>query len=185
MNRELIEKVKEFVRNEVHSSKSKYGSDPFIHFVNVVNLSKTLAEKKGGDLEIIEIAAWFHDIGSIVNGRKDHHITGSKIAEEKLEEFGYPDEKIERVKHCILTHRGSQKLEPESIEAKIISEADTMDAFNDLAGLFQCAYSFEHLSRGEAKKSVRDKLIRKWNKLSDEAKNIIKSKHEAAMLLLK
>ena len=77
-------------------------------------------------------------------------------------------------------------MNPKTIEAQILIEADTLSAFNDLAGLFQCAFCYEKLSREEAKESVRQKLANKWKQLHFEnSKKIIKPKYEAAMLLLK
>ncbi|NTV58596.1 MAG: hypothetical protein HGA74_15130 [Deltaproteobacteria bacterium] len=43
------------------------------------------------------------------------------LAEKKLFELGYPEDKIAKVKMCILTHRGSQNMKKESVEAQIIA----------------------------------------------------------------
>ena len=75
----------------------------------MVNYAEKLADELGGDKEVILIAAWLHDIGSIIYGREDHHITSAKVAEDKLKELQYPAEKIELIKKCILNHRGSQQ----------------------------------------------------------------------------
>ncbi len=183
----IIEKIKKFVESECKKPSSNYGYDPFLyHFIPVVEYSEALADKLGADKEIVIIAAWLHDIGSIVCGRENHHLTGAKIAEEKLSELGYPPEKIERVKDCIISHRGSQQILPKTLEAKILIEADTLSAFNDIAGLFQCAFYYEKLSRKEAKDSVKRKLENKWKQLNfDESREIVRPKYEAIKLLLK
>lgn len=183
----IIKKIREFARTECLKPTSKYGSGPFTdHFTPMVKYAKKLAKEYKADVEIVELAGWLHDMGSIIYGRENHHLTGAKIAEKKLKELGYPEEKIEKVKACILTHRGSQKLKPKTIEAQILIEADTLSAFNDLAGLFQCAYAYEKLARKDAEKSVRQKLINKWRQLKfKKSKEIIKPKYKAAMLLLK
>jgi len=183
----IIKRVRQFVEDECKKPSNKYGYDPYLHhFIPVVEYVKELAKEYGADEEILEISAWFHDIGSIMVGREDHHITSGKIAEEKLRAFGYPEDRIKRVVDCIYTHRGSQGLKPESIEAQILVEADTLSAFRDITGLFQCAYVGEKLSREEAKKSVRQKLENKWKQLQfKKSREIIRPKYEAAMLLLK
>jgi uncharacterized protein len=148
--------------------------------------AEKLTDQLGGDKEIVLIAAWLHDIGSIIYGREDHHITGAKIAEEKLKELGYSDEKIELVKQCILNHRGSKHNERKSLEEKIIAEADVMSNFDNIAGIFKAAFVYENKTQGEARDSVRRKLERKWRQLHFEnSKKIVKPKFEAAMLLLK
>ena len=138
-----------------------------------------------GDKEVILIATWLHDIGSIVYGRKDHHLTGVKIAEEKLQELQYPAKKIALVKKCILNHRGSQQNKRESIEEQIIAEADVMSNFDNIAGIFKAALVYENKTQGEAKDSVRQKLERKWRQLRfKNSKKLIEPKYQAAMLLL-
>jgi len=184
---DIINEIKHFVENECKKPSSKYGYEPFhFHFVPMVNHAEKLADELGGDKEVILIAAWLHDIGSIIHGREDHHITGAKIAEEKLKELQYPAKKIELVKKCILNHRGSQQNGRSSIEEQIIAEADVMSNFDNIAGIFKAAFIYENKTQGEAKNSVRQKLERKWNQLHFEnSKKIIQPKFEAAMLLLK
>jgi hypothetical protein len=71
------------------------------------------------------------------------------------------------------------------MEAQILVEADTLSAFNDITGLFQCAFAYEKLSREEAKKSVKQKLMKKYNQLKfEDSKKMIEPKFKAAMLLL-
>lgn len=182
----ITQKIKQFVEEECKKPTSKYGYEPFTdHFVPVVKYVKKMGDDLGADKEILEISAWLHDIGSIVYGRENHHVTSAKIAEGKLGELGFPKEKIEKVKACIVTHRGSQKLKPESLEAQILVEADTMSAFDNITGLFQCALVYEKLSRDEARKSVKQKLENKWQQLQfEKSKKLIKSRYDAAMILL-
>jgi hypothetical protein len=60
-----------------------------------------------------------------------------------------------------------------------------MSNFDNITGIFQCAFVYEHLSREEARISTKEKLERKRNQLSfDESKQIIRPKYEAVMLLL-
>lgn len=187
MNKLLIEKVRKFVEAECKKPTSKYGYDPYkYHFKFVVEYAGKLATELKADKEIILIAAWLHDIGSIIVGRSDHHLSSAKIAEKKLTELNYPKEKIEKVKECIVSHRGSQKIKPKTLEAQILAEADVLGSFCDITGLFQCALVSEKLDRGEAKKSVREKLQNKWKQLKfPSSKKIVKPKYDAAMLLLK
>jgi uncharacterized protein len=183
----IIEEIKNFVEKESLKPSSKYGYEPFTHhFIPVVKYANELAEELGADKEVVTIAAWLHDIGSVIYGREDHHLTGAKIAEEKLKEFNYPIEKIEMVKKCILNHRGSQKNNPTSIEERIIADADALSNFDNIPGIFKAAFVYENLNQKEAKEAVRKKLENKWKQLSFEnSKKIIKPKYEAVMVILK
>lgn len=183
---DVVLEIRNFVEDECKKASSKYGYEPFVfHFTHVVKYAEALADELGGDKEVISIAAWLHDIGSIMRGREDHHITGADIAEEKLKEFNYPKEKIELVKKCILNHRGSRQNSRESIEEQIVAEADVLSNFENIAGIFKAAFVYEKLDQGEAKDSVRKKLEGKWNQLHfEESKRLIKPKFEAVMVLL-
>ena len=182
----VIEEIRRFVEEECKKSTSKYGYDIYVfHFIPVRDYSIKLAEELNADKEVVELAAWLHDIGSIIYGRKNHHITGAEIAENKLKEFNYPQEKLEQVKHCILNHRGSQANNRETNEAKIIADADAMSHFENISGIFKAAFIYESQTQEEAKESTRQKLTNGWNKLNfEESKTLIKPKYEAAMLLL-
>ncbi len=182
----ITEEVRKFVEEECKKPSSKYGYDIYpTHFVPTTNYAKLLAEKLNADAEVVELAAWLHDIGSIVYGRENHHITGSEIAEKKLKELNYPEDKIKKIKHCIIAHRGSKNIKKESVEAQIIADADGMTVFDRIEGVFMGAFIYEKLDQAEARESVRKKIINSFNKLSSEAQEIIKPKYEAAMLLLK
>jgi len=184
---DIIQEIQNFVENECKKPSSRYGYEPFpFHFAPVVEYAEKLANELGGDKEIILIAAWLHDIGSIISGREGHHITGAKIAGEKLKELKYPDEKIAIVKRCILNHRGSQQNNRESIEEQIVAEADAMSSFDNISGIFKAAFVYENQNQGEAKASAMRKLENKWKQLHfEKSKQIIKPKYDAAMLLLK
>lgn len=183
----ITDEIKNFVENECKKSTSKYGYEPYaFHFVPMVKYGLDLVDELGGDREIVEIACWLHDIGSIVHGRKNHHITGAKIAEKILKEFNYPKDKIEIVKKCILNHRGSVNTLRNSIEEKIVAEADTMSAFDNIPGIFKAAFIYENLDQGKAREAVVEKIKNKWKKLHfDNSRKILEPKYKAIMFLFK
>jgi len=181
----IIENVRKFVKEECQKSSSKYGSEPYqFHFVPMVGYAKKLAEELGGDMEIITIASWLHDIGSIIEGRKDHHISGARIAEEKLQSLNYPTEKIDKVKNCILNHRGSKHSKRLTMEEKIVAEADALSNFENVSGILKAAFVYEGLNQKEAGKALRKKLQNKYDQLHfEQSKQMIKPKYEAVKLL--
>jgi len=183
MKNEIIEKIKKFVEEEC---KKDFLSKEILmnHFLPVRNYAIQLANKKNADLDIVEIAAWLHDIGSIFYGRKNHHVTGAEIAEKKLRELNYPEDKIEKVKKCILNHRGSISNLRESIEEQIIAEADSLSFFDNVEGYILWVIENDKIkNQRQIKLSVKQKAQNKWNQLSDESKELIKSKYDAVLLL--
>ncbi len=97
---DVVKEIRDFVEAECKKPTSKYGFEPFeFHFAPTVKYVEKLADElKIKDKEPLLIAGWIHDIGSIMRGRSDHHITGAEIAEAKLKELNYPEEKIVLVK---------------------------------------------------------------------------------------
>ena len=183
----IIEEIRKFVEEESKKPGAKYGYDPYkFHLIPMCVHAKKLAREFGADVEIVELASWLHDIGSIIYGRENHHSTGAEIAERKLKKLNYPLDKIRKIKHCILSHRSSNGIKAKTLEAKIISDSDAISNFDNIAGIFKAAFVYEKQNEGEAKESTREKLQRKWNKLYfEESKNLIREKYEAVMLLLK
>jgi uncharacterized protein len=182
----IVKEIRKFVEDECKQPSSKYGYEPFtFHFAPVAEYAGKLAEELGADKEVVLISAWLHDIGSIIKGRENHHITGAKISEKKLRELGYPEEKIALVKKCILNHRGSTRSKRKSLEEQILAEADTMSNFNNISGIFKAAFVYEKMNQGEAKEAVRKKLENKWRQLRfKKSKQLVRPKYEAVMLLL-
>jgi uncharacterized protein len=154
------------------------------HFTNVVKYAQILAKKRGADEEVVVVAGWLHDIGSIHKDYKNHHISGAETAGQFLKAKGYPEEKIANVKHCINAHRGSKSIPRETKEAMCIADADAMSHFDSIGSLFRLALISLKLPEAEANVYVYEKLKRSWNKLTPEAKEIIKPRYDAAMIIL-
>ncbi|QUI23516.1 HD domain-containing protein [Vallitalea pronyensis] len=156
------------------------------HIVSVVKYAKMLAEKIGADIEIVEIAALLHDYASIIDEQyiKDHHLHGAREAERILRHLNYPEEKIEKVKACIIAHRGSVRIMTDLKEARCLADADAMAHIVHVPSLLYMVYVKKQLSIDEGAAWVRGKIERSWNKLTDEAKEMISDQYQSAMQVL-
>jgi uncharacterized protein len=106
-------------------------SHDFNHILRVERLAKRIAKAEKADVEIIEASCLLFDVARILEDKakiEDHAEEGSKIAKEILKKIGFPTEKIEAVCHAILVHRKSKGRKPKTIEAKILQDADYLDA---------------------------------------------------------
>lgn len=106
-------------------------SHDFNHILRVERLAKRIAEEEHADIEIIEASSLIFDIARLLEDRgecEDHAIKGAEIAQSVLNKINFPQEKIEKVCHCIIAHRRSKDRIPETLEAKIIEDADRLDA---------------------------------------------------------
>ncbi|WP_346962433.1 HD domain-containing protein [Clostridium sp.] len=104
------------------------------HVFRVYNLCLLIAKhEEDVDLEVLIPSALLHDIARVEEskdktGELDHAILGSEIAEDILRKLQYKEEKIQRIKHCIIAHRFRTGNEPTTIEAKILFDSDKLDA---------------------------------------------------------
>ncbi|GAA0126895.1 HD domain-containing protein [Clostridium senegalense] len=138
-------KIIEIVKNKLTCSAHNLD-----HVFRVYNMCRLLAEyEKNVDLEVLIIAALLHDIARVEEssdktGEIDHAILGSEIAENILIDLNYGKEKIEKIKHCIVTHRFRTGNEPKTIEAKILFDADKLDVIgaSGIARTFMLAGQF-------------------------------------------
>ncbi len=181
----IIRLTQEYVLSECQKETNIFGMNAYNHhFTSVVMYAKQLAKETGADMEIVQIAAWLHDIGSIKGHYEDHHIAGQQFAEEFLKQHDYPQDKIDKIKHCIYAHRGSKDIPRETIEAQCISDADAMSHFNTVASLFYLAIHVRELETQESNDFVKSKLQRSYNKLTDIGKKLIQDKYDSVMNIL-
>jgi len=104
----------------------------FDHIERVYRMAEKLAQLEGADLEIVHAAALLHDSrGSDPNSgeRLSHHEASALFAGQVLLAEGWPLERIQAVQHCIRAHRyrGEKENEPQTIEAKVLFDADKLD----------------------------------------------------------
>lgn len=126
---DLFNKIKEEVKNKLSGINSCHDWE---HTERVYNLAMYIGRKENADLEILSIAAILHDIArkeqDESNGRIDHAERGAILAKEILEKHDLLEEKIENILHCIETHRYRNDKIPQTKEAKILYDADKLDA---------------------------------------------------------
>jgi len=104
----------------------------FDHIERVYHMAEKLAQLEGADLEIVQAAALLHDSrGSDPNSgeRLSHHGASALFAGQILQAEGWPLDRIQAVQHCIRAHRyrGEKENEPQTIEAKVLFDADKLD----------------------------------------------------------
>jgi HD superfamily phosphodiesterase len=94
------------------------------HTLDVVNAAKEIGEGMSfstEDLEILLLAAWFHDTG-FVDGCSGHESNGKEKAKLFLEENKYDTKNIEKVLGCIQATQMPQ--EPKNILEEAMCDAD-------------------------------------------------------------
>jgi uncharacterized protein len=110
------------------------------HVRRVVVSAQRLAAAEGAKLAVVLPAAWLHDC-VVIPKESPLRATASTLAAEAagdyLSESGYPAAFIPQIRHAIATHSFSAGIPPETIEAKIVQDADRLDALGAI-GLARC-----------------------------------------------
>ena len=175
------------VKNRCELPSNAYGIGAWDHHIKIVyELAKKYANEYGASLEIVALAALLHDIASVtdVSYTEEHHIIGAQIAEELLLKENYPKEKIELIKICILNHRGSRLVEKNTPEEVCIADSDAMAHFYSVPSLLSMVYRERKLSIDDGCKFVMDKLDRRYNKMSDKGKILVRKQYSSAKDIL-
>ena len=101
------------------------------HVRRVVASARRIAEAEGARLEVVLPAAWLHDCVAIEKDSPDRAEASTLAADRArrlLEEIGYPDALLDDVHHSIRAHSFSAGVSPESLEARVVQDADRLDA---------------------------------------------------------
>ena len=119
------------------------GSDAihdFDHVLRVVALATRLAQAEGADLEIVQTAGLLHDVARGREGdpSEDHALLGAEMARSLL--AGQPHEKVDAVAHAIAAHRFRTGPEPQTLEARVLHDADKLDAIGAIGVARAFAY---------------------------------------------
>ena len=127
MNKKLmIEKTKEFVKEKLYGEGS--GHDWF-HIERVYNLSRYLAEKENADSFIVEMAALLHDIDDWkFSSNNDNNPTNTEVFLKKIQVNEEDLIKIIKIINTISFKGGVVDSSQETIEGKVVQDADRLDA---------------------------------------------------------
>ena len=122
----LIQNTIIFVKQKLEGAEA--GHDWF-HIERVWKLSKKIAEKEGGNLEIIELSALLHDIADPKFHNGDETLA-IKISREFLETENVSEDIIEQVLSIIknISFKNRGEVSEKSLELKIVQDADRLDA---------------------------------------------------------
>jgi len=129
------------VRTFAYNNSEKNDIHGFKHVERVLKLSSEIGAVLNANLPVIKIAALLHDVGRYFKKEdegKNHAEISAEIAENFLlkNNFNIAIEDVENILHCIRAHSFSNGLEPKTLEAKILSDTDKLDALGAI-GLYR------------------------------------------------
>ncbi len=119
------------------------GAHDLAHLLRVWANARRIAAAEGGDAELLAAAVLLHDCVHVEKSsplRNQASRLAAARAGELLAAQGWPPERIAAVSHAITTHSFSAGSTPETIEAKILQDADRLDAIGCI-GIARCFYT--------------------------------------------
>ena len=142
MDEEIFTKAKQFARNIFSNDSS--GHDIY-HTLRVHDLAATICSQEGGDMDIVRLSALLHD----VDDRKLFGDNGYANARGFMTSESIPEEMQDSVCRIIgqISFKGKDSVTPDTLEGKIVQDADRMDAIGAIGIARAFAYGG---SRGRA-----------------------------------
>ena len=129
LGHDLTERLTAISRAYCEHEGGCHGPD---HTERVHNLALHIGRLMHARLDILSAAALLHDIGrsheTRTQGKVCHAEKGAELAEGILEELGVPERTRRKILHCIESHRFRNDKTPESLEARILFDADKLDS---------------------------------------------------------
>ena len=124
------------------------GCHDYAHTLRVLHNAELLLQTEpDADSFVVRTAALFHDFARpeelASDGKQDHAQLGADLVRIELEQLDCEPDFVNHVTSCIRTHRYRGKLIPETLEAKIVYDADKLDS----TGAFGIARAFHFAGR--------------------------------------
>jgi uncharacterized protein len=110
------------------------------HVQRVVANARTLMAEEGAEPAVVIPAAWLHDC-VVLPKDSQRRSQASRLAATAATDFlgaqGYPSEFLPAIHHAIETHSFSAGISPLTLEAKVVQDADRLDAMGAI-GIARC-----------------------------------------------
>ena len=175
----------------------------FTHTEEVVNAAYEIGQAENiseKDLEVLLLAAWFHDVG-FIKSLENHEENSKEIATAYLKEINYPEDLIAKV--CKIIDATKMPQEPTTLLEKIICDADLFhlgtENFNERSNLLRSEWEscnkknfsdIEWIEQNEkfigkhtfftdyAFKKLNNQKVQNWLKTKKDIKKTISKKAE-------
>ncbi len=125
----MIEDIRKTSRAFLENAR---GSHDWDHTQRVCGLCERIGPAEKADMDVLRVAAALHDIGrgfqDEANGAVCHAEKGADLARPIVMKMPLSDRRKENALHCIRSHRFRGSNIPETAEARVLFDADKLDA---------------------------------------------------------
>ncbi len=125
------------------------GAHDLAHVQRVVKSATQLAALEGANLMVVLPAAWLHDCVVVLKNspqRSQASRLAAATAVAFLQAHHYPPQYLDAIAHAIAAHSFSAGIAPQTIEAKVVQDADRLDALGAI-GIARTLVVGGHLQR--------------------------------------
>ena len=123
--------VLDSIKNEIIKIMDNDPAHDFDHIMRVYTNAKKIVKKEKADEKLVLSAALLHDIVSYPKSSKRSKFSSIDSAKKSkiiLKKYGFSEKEITIVSDAIKDHSFSQNKVPETLEGKILQDADRLDA---------------------------------------------------------
>jgi uncharacterized protein len=108
------------------------GAHDMGHLRRVWRMARLIAlDEPGADMDVLLAAAYFHDIVNVPKDSPDRaraSVLSADLAVTVLPDLGFPQAKLPALHHAIAAHSFSARIPCETLEARILQDADRLEA---------------------------------------------------------
>ena len=122
------------------------GQDPahdWQHNLRVIGMCERIGREEGADMAVLRLSALLHDLGRAEERRTGecHAEISARLAATMLRAEGVEEEQLARILHAIRAHRFRKDDPPQTLEAKILYDADKLDSIGAIGVARAFAFS--------------------------------------------
>ena len=137
------EATERFTRLHADAIARIAGAEPAhdaLHVARVMASARRIAAAEHADVDVCVTAALLHELFNYPKSHPESSRSGAVCAEHAvalLGEHGYDEAFTARVAYCIRVHSFSRGILPETLEARVLQDADRLDAIGAI-GIARC-----------------------------------------------
>jgi uncharacterized protein len=137
------------------------------HIRRVYQLAQRIGEEERADLLIVSIATLLHDIGRLIPRKGvPHALLSVQEARIILSKYELASQQVTEILHAIEAHSFSQGIEPCTLEARVVRDADRLDSLGAI-GILRWAISGTIKRKNQTRSYHPGDPFAEWHQLDD------------------
>lgn len=175
------DRIRDLVQDECR--RSVLGAAFFEEHLSVVaRYAGCLAQRLGADAQIVELAAWLHDLAAVrdMAALPDHARLSAALAGELLPAYGFDGAVIDSVARAIGSHALPLALGSGTLEEVCLSQADAIAQIVRPAYWLYFAFTVRKCEFDEGRQWLLRLVEGRWNALIEPARELVGTRYSTA-----